>query len=229
MSGPRRENLQGSRFGRLIVNSFHHVDKSGHTYWLCICSCGKQKIVRGSHLKTETIKSCGCLAQELRCTVGRRQSGQKYRVKTHGQTNTRLYGIWRSMRYRCRNKNARNYSSYGGRGIKVCREWDSSFTAFYEWSIANGYEDQMSIDRIDNDKGYRPDNCRWTTRKVQQNNRSVNHNIEFQGTTRTIREWEDILGFPKNLLSKRIIRNWDVSRALTTPVTIKEKTKCHKM
>ena len=120
---------------------------------------------------------------------------------------------------RCYNKNNKRYDSYGGRGINICDEWldkTNGFINFYKWSIENGYEEGLSIDRINNDYGYYPENCRWTDRKTQQNNTRFNKIIEFNGEKHTLSEWSEILNISYTVLSTRLNRNWSIDRAFTT-------------
>ena len=159
----KRVDITGQRFSYLVALECVGVDKRNHSLWLCKCDCGNTKVVLSSKLKEGDIKSCGCMHN-------------KY---GHGLTNTRLYHIWRTMKARCTDPNSQKFSSYGARGIKVCSEWLNSFETFYEWAMANGYSEELSLDRKDNDGNYCPENCRWATRKEQANNTRTNRYLEY--------------------------------------------------
>ena len=154
---PLKNDLTGKRFGKLTVIAYAGKSKKREYLWHCKCDCGKETISRGYHLMSGHCKSCGC-------TRGRTH-------KTHGLSNHQLYHTWSSMKQRCTNPKVPEFNAYGGRGIKVCDEWTHDFKAFYDWAMANGYDPKLSIDRIDNDKGYSPDNCRWATMEQQIANR----------------------------------------------------------
>lgn len=143
-----------STFGELTTIKPVGHDKSRNIVWLCKCNCGKSCTVSSNSLIRGKVKSCGCL---------------KYK---HGYTGTRLHEIWHSMKQRCNNPNHINYRHYGGRGIKICEEWDTNFIAFKDWAISNGYTEELEIDRINNNEGYSPNNCRWVSHKVNCNNRN---------------------------------------------------------
>lgn len=155
-------DLTGKRFGRLVVVKRHgtHITKSGSksVTWECRCDCGGTTIVSGYNLKRGHTKSCGCIRKEMHTT--------------HGQTDTRLFHIWQGIKTRCYTKTSVNYKKYGAKGITMCDEWKDDFRAFYRWSMANGYLDELSIDRIDGNKGYSPDNCRWADIYTQNQNRT---------------------------------------------------------
>ena len=140
----------------------------------------------------------------------------------HKMSNTRIYRVWDGMVGRCHRPSHGSYHSYGAKGISVCEEWRNSFEVFYEWAIANGYDEnapfaQCTLDRIDGNGNYCHENCRWVSMKEQSNNLSTNHRIEYKGENHTISEWSEILGISKNVLYHRFERGWTVDKALGTP------------
>ena len=190
------EDLRGARFGRLTVIDFDHINAHGTSYWVCECDCGNKTIVQRSNLISGGTVSCGCYCRERLL-----ESATK-----HGSSNTPLYAVWHSMRQRCDNENHKFYERYGGRGIKVCDEWEE-FEPFRDWALDNGYESGLTLDRECNDRGYYPDNCRWVTQQTQTNNRSTNHFISYNGKTHTIAEWARLLQVNYSTLQGRINRN----------------------
>lgn len=201
------KNLIGQRFGRLIVTEKTEQRQYRHVVWKCICDCGNATLVSGGSLLSGRTQSCGCLLNEKRGT-GRRK---------HGQSTTKLYGVWSAMKKRCTNEKQKCFASYGGRGITVCKEWESDFQAFHDWAMANGYAEGLTIDRIDVNGNYEPANCRWISIQAQQRNRRTNHMVTFNGETHSITEWSEITGLSRNLISNRLITlGWDVERALMT-------------
>lgn len=135
----------------------------------------------------------------------------------HGMSGTKVYKTWHNMRSRCNNPKATKYEIYGGRGIKVCDEWENSFHSFYDWCLANGYEEGLTIDRINGDGNYEPSNCRWVDYKVQNNNLSTSVKIYYNGKEQSVGDWANEIGVTKKCLSERLRRGWTIERALTTP------------
>ena len=189
----------GDTFGRWTVISDEYIGKGSNKKYLCQCSCEKQiqRYVRGWNLINGDSKSCGCLTSE---TVKKRRT-------IHGETGTRLYNLWVSMKERCNNPNNSRYHRYGGRGITVCKEWRDSFLNFKKWAYENGYQENLSIDRKDNDGNYEPSNCKWATNKEQCNNRSTNIVIKYKGVEKTATEWSKETGIDSHTIIKRYKQN----------------------
>ena len=159
----KMKNLKGQKFGRLTAICPVGKNRQGAILWLCNCDCGNDTVVEGRSLTSGATRSCGCLDREA----------HKFRPNRtiHGKSGTRLYRIWKKMKSRCSNPNDPDYQQYyGSRGITVCPEWLNDFQAFYDWAMSHGYSDELSIDRIDNEKGYSSDNCRWATAEEQRHN-----------------------------------------------------------
>jgi len=201
---PKSVDYTGKRFGRLtVIERSKNISKYIYK-WICKCDCGNIVEVIHGNLQSDHTKSCGCLSRE-------RASKS---LTTHGMShNNRLFTIWCSMRQRCKDKNQKFFHRYGGRGIIVCSEWQE-FLPFYNWAIANGYKEGLSIDRINNDSGYSPDNCRWANNFQQANNTSANHKITFDGETHTLAEWERIRGYIPNTIHTRLKRGWTEKEAI---------------
>jgi hypothetical protein len=201
-------DLTGQQFERLTVISRAENTTTGKAQWYCECECDKKiVVVRGEHLRSGHTTSCGCIQKE---NAAKAQT-------VHSKSRSRIYRIWASLKKRIQNENNKNYKDYGGRGITICEEWESNFQAFNEWAISNGYTDNLTIDRIDNDKGYSPDNCRWITRKKQCNNKRNNSYITFRGSTKTLSEWAEEYGIQSSTILMRLRRGWSIEKALTTP------------
>lgn len=179
-------DLTDMKFGRLTVieRAGSHVTSGGDkkTRWRCICDCGNMTYATTSDLRSGDVRSCGCLKRER----------DKEFSATHHESKTRLYRIWKAMRGRCNNPNNSDYEYYGGRGIRVCDEWNQSYYAFKEWAMKHGYRDGLSIDRIDVNGNYCAENCRWINHLEQCNNRTNNLFITHNGEEHTISEWARI-------------------------------------
>lgn len=204
----KRLELTGMKFNHLLVlRQSEKTDKGGRIHWDCICDCGNTHTVEGYNLHSGHVKCC---KECSRAKLG-------VQSITHGHTNSRLYSIWSNMKTRCNNSHCDMFSHYGGKGISFCDEW-RSFTDFEQWALENGYQDGLSIDRLDNSKGYNQDNCRWATMKCQQNNRTNNHMITYQGETLTLKQWSEKLGLPYGTLLARASRGWSDEELLTVPI-----------
>ena len=184
-------DLIGHQFGMLTVIKRAEKGKSSSAMWLCKCDCGNEKIMRGSHLTYGGIKSCGCYRKTI------------LNHTTHNLSRSRIYNIYYGMKKRCYLKSTSSYNRYGGRGIKVCEEWRSSFDTFCAWAISNGYSEKLQIDRKDNDGNYEPENCKWSTSREQANNRENNVSLSIDGITHNYSEWQRISGISSQTLKNR--------------------------
>lgn len=192
------KDLTGHVFGKLTVIEFSRDVKSGtrnRKYWFCKCECGNTNEIRTDSLTSGKVTSCGCLKKEQE----RINLAKNHR---HKMSRTRLYGIWQSMKDRCYNQNVRSYRDYGGRDIKICDEWMVPDN-FFEWALTNGYRDNLTIDRIDNNKNYEPSNCRWSTVEEQSRNRRSNVIVEYSGKEMTLIEVSEKTGLSQKALYAR--------------------------
>lgn len=188
--------VNGTAFGRLTVKKFNGVI-NGRENYLCKCECGKEVCVDGHLLKSGNNKSCGCLKIDKLID----------RSTTHNKCHSRLYSIFKGMKKRCLKPNSINYNNYGGKGISICQEWLNNFESFYNWAIKNGYKNNLTIDRIDSNKNYCPNNCRWVTQKQQCRNTSRNHFIEYKNKKITIAEFSETTNIPYNYCNYRFNKN----------------------
>ena len=207
------EDLTGRTFNRWTVIKQGLTRKTSNNknirYWECRCECGTVREVREQSLLNGLSKSCGCYHREI-------MHSMKDKINlTHGLSDSRLYRIYHHMQSRCYNQNDTRYKQYGGRGIKIDEEWNT-FESFSKWAIENGYNDDLSIDRVDVDGNYSPSNCRWVNSKIQSNNKTNNKYLTYNGETHTISEWADIVNIPYKKLWKRIHNGWNIEKSLTT-------------
>lgn len=210
-------DLSGKRFGRLTVieKAKSKTSPSGakRAMWKCKCDCGNETVVWSYSLIKGRTQSCGCLHLESFADVTR-----KYKV-THGGSKERLYRVWRDILSRCNNPNDIEFHNYGGRGITICSQWED-YAVFREWAINSGYDSdaeygEKTIDRIDVNKNYSPDNCRWVDIQAQNNNQRRNRRITYNGETMTMAQWAKRIGISSSGLMHRLNNGWPLDEALT--------------
>lgn len=206
MANNKYKNLIGQKFNLLTVISENGVDKFGRKTWLCKCDCGNESIVPSTSLVKGDVKSCGCLRGK--------------NLITHNHSNERLHSIWKGIRRRCNNPHEKSYKDYGGRGIKLCDEWNN-YENFREWALSHGYRDDLTIDRIDVNKNYCPTNCRWLTKQEQARNKQNTLWVKYNGELKSLPEWAEYLGINYHTLFRRIYNlKWDIKKAFETPSNI---------
>ena len=200
-------NLTGQRFGRLIVlKKSEKRDNKGNVFWTCRCECGKIKDICSRELRRRHSISCGCYNKEH----NQNTLGQRRYMKTHGKTNTKLYRVYRTMITRCCNKNCKKFNNYGGRGITVCPEWRKDFQTFYDWAISHGYKENLTIERIDVNGNYCPENCKWIPSYLQAKNKTTTHFIEYEGKIQTIQDWAKEKGINPDTIYQRYKNGYDI-------------------
>lgn len=202
-------DLTGRKYNFLTVISFKGRIKK-RSLWNCICDCGNTHIVEAYNLKTGQVKSCGCYSSPKA-----KSSFYRPNRRTHGLSNHILYSIWNAMQARCRNKNNIAYERYGGRGISLCNKW-KKFIGFYE-DMHESYENGLTLERIDVNGNYEPNNCRWATYKEQANNTRKNRVVTYMGITGSVVSVCDKLGIDSRMVHRRLSANWDIQRAFAEP------------
>ncbi len=207
-----RNDYTGVRFGRLVALEPTGKDRHRNILWRCVCDCGKETTVSAAGLKKT--KSCGCLWKDSVIA----------KSTTHGMSNTKLYDVWAAIKQRCCNPNNARYVDYGGRGINLCSEW-LEYEPFARWALYNGYSDGLDIDRIDNERGYSPDNCRFVSKKQNNRNKRNNRFLDYNGDVKSLSEWSEIMGIDPKTVWKRLARGWTTKKALETPVLRRREVK----
>lgn len=212
--GVKEQVTKGDRFGRwTVIKEVESLQTSSRKIRriLCKCDCGTEKIVRYDNLVNGISRSCGCYMREF--------NSKNRRKFPQDTVKSRIYTIWNGIKCRCYTKSSMSYKRYGAKGITMCDEWRDNFMTFYDWSINNGYTDNLTIDRIDSNGNYEPSNCRWATYKEQANNTSSNVLVTHNGESHTLAMWGEILGIQPQTLNYRINHaKWSIEKALTTPV-----------
>lgn len=198
--------IVGRRFGRLVVLNGAGAATGGRQGWTCLCDCGTELVVLPGNLKSGDTRSCGCWNRE--------STGNRRRI--HGGYRTKEFRVWFGMIARCHNPYNKDYYLYGERGIRVCAEWQKSFSAFIAHMGPRPFP-KAQIDRINNNGNYEPGNCHWTTCSQNARNTRRNHLMTHNGVTCTMAEWEERTGISQDLLCSRLSRGWSDERALTTP------------
>lgn len=199
-------DITGMKFGRLTVIRYTHSNDDKKACWDCICDCGNKINTTGKSLRSGNTKSCGCYAKEIRSVAN----------LTHGDCRngkTKEYYIWRGIKARCLNINNKNYSLYGGRGILICKEWENDYSKFLS-DMGRAPFKKATIDRINSNGNYCKDNCRWASMKEQNNNKSNNKLITFQGKTMTAKKWSEITGINYGTIIMRLHRGWTIQKTL---------------
>lgn len=195
----------GEKYGLLmVISELPNRTKCGKRQFTCICECGNQIVTVGTALTQGKTKSCGCY---------KRKRIQESNTK-HGMSHTKLNHTYRHIKDRCLNQNCASYENYGGRGIKICDDWKNDFSAFAEWAMLHGYEEGLTIERIDNDGDYEPSNCKWIPKSEQPKNRRTCRYVELDGEKHTISEWARITGINRGTLSDRLKRGWTPYEAI---------------
>lgn len=200
----KKLQIEGKRFGKILVIKKSSKTRNNKTYWLCKCDCGIMKDIIGSSLTSGNTKSCGC--KTIEATIRRNT--------THGLAKHALYSTYRGMLQRCNYKKHISYKDYGGRGIKVCQEW-SEFIPFYNWATNNGYQEHLTLDRIDVNGNYKPSNCRWATTKEQARNTSRNKFITYKGRKETLSFWSEYFNIGHKTISYRLNQGWDLEKVFS--------------
>lgn len=198
------DDLKGKTFGKLTVIG-RSENINNRTMWECLCECGNITIVEAYQLKSGATKSCGCLRHESHNS-------------THGLSKTRLFSIWSKMVARCTNKNNPAYKWYGDRGINVCNEWKNDFVAFYSWAKNNGYHDELTLERIDVNGNYEPNNCKWIPLNEQPLNTRKTKYLTYHGERKTVSEWSKITGIKKNTILNRMRSGYTDEECIDVPL-----------
>lgn len=208
------KDLSNQRFGKLTVINRSGSTKRGRATWLCKCDCGNETIVQSTDLLSGHTKSCGCFKFESR-------------NKTHGMRHTRLYNTWCNMKRRCNNPSSQEYKYYGAKGIHLCADWNNGFVSFMNWAYANGYNDSLTIERIDYNKDYCPNNCKWIPFNEQSKNKRNNRFITYKGKTQILADWCRELNLDYDFIEKRMsVNGFTFEQAINVPKFHRKDSYC---
>lgn len=214
-------DLSGQRFGKLVaierVVDYRRPSGKSEARWKCVCDCGRETFSDSWSLTHGVKTSCGCATHDLLSASMMKTHTKhpeiainfKKMATTHGESKTRLYHIWSGMKSRCNDAGCAGYENYGGRGVRVCIEWENDYLSFKAWALSHGYDEnarrgQCTLDRIDVNGDYCPENCRWISQKEQMQNKRNTHYVTHNGETHSVAEWSKILGVPVNTLYSRL-------------------------
>lgn len=210
-----REDITGKKFGRLTVKEFLYKQNKCN-FWKCICDCGNEIVVRQKDLRRGHTKSCGCYQRER----------AKEANTKHNLVGSKIYNTYLRMKQRCFDKNCERYKNYGGRGVTICDEWldkENGFINFYNWAYENGYNENLSIDRIDVNGNYEPSNCRWITMEEQARNKTNTIRVEYENEILTLKDLCRKLNLNYKTIWNRLKSGYDLYKAINTPIR-KSKT-----
>lgn len=207
--------MVGKKFAMLtVLKEIGVYGSAQHKTYLCLCDCGTKKIIVGASIRAERAKSCGCLSKKT-------QFNSDF-AKTHGLSRSRIYRIWLGMKQRCSEKSkGKTRKLYYDKGIRVCSRWMKFDNFVADMGIPMK---SMTIDRIDGNGNYSPENCRWATKKEQANNTAANHRLSFNGKTMSVAKWSEQVGIKQNTIVYRLARGWPVEKALTKPIQQRIRT-----
>lgn len=201
----KHKDISGQRFGRLVAVERDYSVESRKAHWICECDCGNKKTVRGDSLGK--VNSCGCLKEE-------QDKANLTANHTHKMSGSKLYQAWTGMKQRCYNPNNQKYKNYGERGIRVCAEWKEDSNTFIEWALNNGFSENLTLDRIDVNGDYEPNNCRWITNQEQCENRTTNVLVSYNGDTITLKRYAQLTGKNYGTMVSRYQRGWSIEEVM---------------
>lgn len=209
---PKFVDLTNQRFERLVAKEV--VRKNGRIFYKCDCDCGNTKVISANSLRTGKTRSCGCYNKEVY------ERTAKTRALKHGKSKSKLIGVHNGIKQRCLNPNNRSYGNYGARGITICDDW-LDFKTFAEWAYSSGYEEGLTIERIDVNGNYEPSNCTWLTASEQSDNKQNTIRLEYKGKTQTLNQWAKEIGVSRTTLDARLRQGFPIEKVLSKNLAYK--------